>query len=324
MHDHAHHSHAHHHHGHAHGVGDNADRRYLIIALAILAGFMLVELIVGLLASSLALISDAGHMLTDAAAIALSLVAMQLSRRPARGRYTFGWKRAEILSAQANGVTLLLLAVWFAIEAVLRLIEPPQVEGRMVTIVALAGIAINLIVVWVMSKANRDSLNVEGSFQHILTDLYAFIATAIAGGIVWWTGWDRADALAALLVAALMARAGYGLVREAGRIFLEAAPRGLDPTTIEAAMCGIDHVTAITDLHVWELTSGMPALSAHLMVRADVDCHATQRAVQQMLAERFDIRHATLQTGHDHASGGASDDVHVCAFDADPPEGNTR
>jgi len=323
MHDHAPHSHAHHH-GHTHAVGDDADRRYLIIALAILTGFMLVELVVGLLASSLALISDAGHMLTDAAAIALSLMAMHLARRPARGRYTFGWKRAEILSAQANGVTLLLLAVWFAIEAVLRLIEPPQVEGRMVAIVALAGIAINLVVVWVMGKANRDSLNIEGSFQHILTDLYAFIATAIAGGIVWWTGWDRADALAALVVAALMARAGYGLVRESGRIFLEAAPRGLDPAAIEAAMCGIDHVTAIADLHVWELTSGMPALSAHLTVRAEVDCHATQRAVQQMLAERFGIRHVTLQTGHGHARDTASDDVHVCAFDAGPPQGNTH
>src|SRR5690625_1998933 len=205
MHDHT------HHHGHTHGIGDNADRHYLIIALAILAGFMLVELVVGLLASSLALISDAGHMLTDAGAIALSLVAMHLAKRPANGRYTFGFKRAEILSAQANGITLLLLALWFVIEAVLRLIDPPEVDGKLVTVVAVVGIVVNLIVVWVMGKANRQSLNVEGSFQHILTDLYAFIATAVAGVIIWSTGFNRVDALAALLVAGLMARAGCGL-----------------------------------------------------------------------------------------------------------------
>lgn len=316
--DHAHHSHAHHH-GHAHAVGEHADRRYLIIALAILLGFMLVELIVGLLASSLALISDAGHMLTDAGAIALSLMAMHLSQRPARGHYTFGWKRAEILSAQANGITLLLLAVWFVIEAVRRLIDPPQVDGLLVTSVALAGIVVNLVVVWVMGKANRQSLNIEGSFQHILTDLYAFIATAIAGGIIWWTGWNRADALAALVVAGLMARAGYGLVREAGRIFLEAAPKGLDPTAIAAAMQATDGVVCIDDLHVWELTSGMPALSAHLRVRTDVDCHATGRAVQQMLAERYDIDHATLQTVHDDADG----KTRPCLFDTTESSGKT-
>ncbi|HET7269134.1 MAG TPA: cation diffusion facilitator family transporter [Oleiagrimonas sp.] len=319
MHDHQTHSHAHHHHGHGHGVDDNADQRYLIIALAILAGFMLVELIVGLLASSLALISDAGHMLTDAGAIGLSLVAMRLAKRPARGRYTFGFKRAEILSAQANGITLLLLALWFVVEAVLRLIHPPEVDGELVTIVALAGIVVNLVVVWVMGKANRQSLNVEGSFQHILTDLYAFVATAVAGALIWWTGWNRFDALAALLVAVLMARAGYALVRESGRVFLQAAPEGLDPAEISAAMKEVAGMVRVDDLHVWELTSGMPALSAHLQVRADVDCHVTQHAVRDMLAERFGVHHVTVQAEHDHAADAGGNEAPACVFDAGEP-----
>src|SRR5471030_2232905 len=199
----AHHSHDHdHHHDHGHAVAGDADKRYLTMALLMLVGFMAVEVIVGTLASSLALISDAGHMLADAGAIALALLAMRLAKRPASGSYTFGFKRAEILSALANGLTLLLLSIWFVVEAIKRLITPPQVEGMLVTISAVVGIAVNLVAVWVMSKANRQSLNVEGSFQHILTDLYAFIATAVAGAIIWWTGWNRLDAVAALLVAA--------------------------------------------------------------------------------------------------------------------------
>lgn len=323
MHEHTHdHHHGHgHDHGHAHGVSENADGRYLAIALVILVGFMLVELIVGLLASSLALISDAGHMLTDAGAIGLSLVAMHLAKRPARGRYTFGFKRAEILSAQVNGITLLLLALWFVIEAVLRLIHPPAVDGKLVTIVALVGIVVNLVVVWVMGKANRQSLNVEGSFQHILTDLYAFVATAVAGALIWWTGWNRFDALAALLVAGLMAKAGFSLVRESGRVFLEAAPKGLDPEHIATAMQAVTGMLRVDDLHVWELTSGMPALSAHLQVRADVDCHATQHAVRDMLIERFDIHHITLQAEHAHAADASDNAAHACVFDDTTPPG---
>lgn len=293
-HDHAHHGD----HGHSHAIAQDADRRYLGVALALLLGFTVVEVAVGLIAGSLALISDAGHLLTDAAAIALALWAMSLAKRPAKGSYTFGLKRAEILSAQINGLSLLLLSAWFIIEAVVRLISPPRVDGALVTVVATVGIGVNLVAVWVMSKANRQSLNVEGSFQHILTDLYAFIATAIAGAIVWWTGWNRIDSIAALVVAGLMFKAGYALVRDSGRVFLEAAPRGLDPATIGQAMRAVEGITAVEDLHVWEVTSGMPALSAHLFVSRALDCHATRRQVQAMLAERFAITHVTLQTDH--------------------------
>lgn len=313
--DSAHHSHDHdHHHDHGHAVAGDADKRYLTMALLLLVGFMAVEVIVGTLASSLALISDAGHMLADAGAIALALLAMRLAKRPASGSYTFGFKRAEILSALANGLTLLLLSVWFVVEAIKRLITPPQVEGMLVTVTAVVGIAVNLVAVWVMSKANRQSLNVEGSFQHILTDLYAFIATAVAGGIIWWTGWNRLDAIAALLVAALMLKAGYGLVRDAGRVFLEAAPRGLDPGAIGAAMLEVSAVQRVEDLHVWEVTSGMPALSAHLFVNLEADCHATRRQVEALLRDRYAIAHSTLQT--DHALPSGNGDAKRCVFAA--------
>ena len=313
-HDHG-HDHDHDHgHGHSHALSRNADRRYLAAALALLLGFTVVEVVAGLIAGSLALISDAGHLLTDAAAIALALWAMRLADRPATGSYTFGLKRAEILSAQINGLTLLLLSAWFIVEAVMRLVTPPRVDGALVTAVAVAGIGVNLAAVWVMSKANRQSLNVEGSFQHILTDLYAFIATAVAGALVWWAGWNRIDSIAALVVAGLMFKAGYALVRDAGRVFLEAAPRGLEPAAIAEAMRAVDGVTAVEDLHVWEVTSGLPALSAHLFVSRALDCHLTRRQVQAMLVERYAIHHVTLQTDHaDEDEPGRHRDA-PCAF----------
>ena len=258
---------------------------------------MAVEVVVGLVAGSLALISDAAHMLTDAAAIALALVAIRLAARPRKGGYTYGLRRAEILSAQANGITLLLLAAWFCYEGVRRLIDPPAVEGGLVLVTALVGIVVNVAATWCVSRANRTSLNVEGAFQHILNDLYAFIATAIAGLVVLTTGFARADAIAALVVAALMIKAGWALLRESGRIFLEAAPRGVDPDRIGADLAAVAGVVEVHDLHIWEITSGEPALSAHVLVRPDVDCHAVRLAIEQVLrADR--ITHTTLQVDH--------------------------
>lgn len=290
--------HDHDRHHHEHNVTADADKRYLSLALGLLLGFMLTEIAIGLMASSLALISDAGHMLTDAAAIGLALFAMSAARKPARGSFTWGFKRVEILSAQANGITLLLLAAWFVLEAVRRMIHPPVVHGALVLWTALAGIVVNFTIVFVMRKANRQSLNVNGSYQHIVTDLYAFVATAVAGGIIWLTGWNRADALAALVVAALMGRAGYALVRDSGRIFMEAAPRNIDPDIVAQAILAIPAVTRIADLHIWEVTSGLPALSAHVDVHPDVDCHDKRRELAAMLHADFGISHVTLQTDH--------------------------
>jgi cobalt-zinc-cadmium efflux system protein len=287
--------------GHSHGVRADADRRRLALALGLIVAFMAVEVATGVIAHSLALLSDAAHMLTDATAIGFSLVALRLAARPARGAMTFGFKRVEILSAQANGVTLLVLAAFIAYEAVRRLFDPPHVHGGLILVVALIGILVNLAATWTLAKANRHNLNVEGSFQHILTDLYGFIGTAIAAGVILLTGFQRADPLVSLLIAGLMIRSGLSLVKASGRVFLEAAPKGLDPRTIGEALVGQSGVVEVHDLHVWEITSGFPALSAHVLVGADSDCHAARRAMEAMLHERFGLDHTTLQVDH---SGG--------------------
>ena len=291
-------AHDHNHHGHAHAA--TADGHRLGLALALILGFMAVEVVVGFLASSLALLSDAAHMLTDAGAIALALAAARLAGRPAKGGFTFGLKRAEILSAQINGVTLVALATAIVAEGIRRLISPPEVEGAAVLAVALAGIVVNLLATLVLSGANRRSLNVEGAFQHVLTDLYAFIATAIAGGVILATGFRAADGIAALFVAALMLRSGWGLLRESGRVLLEAAPRGLDPQEIGRTLASEEHVVEVHDLHVWEVTSGMPSLSAHVTVRAGCDTQSHRRRLAELLRERFGIDHSTLQVEARH------------------------
>jgi cobalt-zinc-cadmium efflux system protein len=283
-------------HGHAH----TEDSRRLTIALVLLLVFMAAEVVVGILASSLALLADAAHMLTDAGAIALALFAARLARRPPEGGFTFGYRRAEILSAQLNGATLVGLGALIGVEGIRRLVDPPDVEGAAVLIVAVVGIAVNLVATWVLSGANRRSLNVEGAFQHVLNDLFAFIATAIAGALILLTGFGRADGIAALLVAGLMLYSGVGLLRESGRVLLEAAPRDLDPEEIGNALAAEHHVVEVHDLHVWEVTSGFPALSAHVTVRSGCDTQAHRRQLAELLRERFGITHSTLQVETRH------------------------
>ncbi|WUC03223.1 cation diffusion facilitator family transporter [Nocardia sp. NBC_00565] len=311
------HSHDHgtgggHAHNHDHGVSADSDPRWLTIALGLIVVFMAAEVTVGILAHSLALISDAAHMLTDAASIVLALIAIRLAKRPAQGQYTYGFKRAEILSAQANGITLLLLSAWFTYEGIKRLIHPPDVSGPLVLVTALLGIVVNIAAAWSISRANRTSLNVEGAFQHILNDLYAFIGTAIAGAVVWLAGFARADAIAALVVAALMAKAGWNLVRESGRIFLEAAPAHLNPDTIGARIVMIPQVAEVHDLHVWQITSGQPSLSAHVLVDDNADCHAVRSNIETTLHDEFALEHTTLQVDHSADADAHSADLH-CA-----------
>ena len=286
------------HSGHSHDVGEDTNRRGLAIALALIVAFMAGEVVAGILAQSLALLSDAAHMLTDAAAIGLSLVALALAARPAGGNLTFGLRRAEILSAQANGAALLVLAALIVYEAIHRLVSPLAVGGWTVLIVSLAGIAVNLVATWQLAQANRENMAVEGSFQHILTDLYAFIGTALAGAIIIVTGFDRADPIASLLVAALMLRAAYGLLKGSGRVLLEMTPEGMDAAEIGRALASHPHVAEVHDLHVWEVGSGFPSLSAHVLVPAGDDCHGVRRELETMLADRFGIEHTTLQVDH--------------------------
>jgi cobalt-zinc-cadmium efflux system protein len=285
--------------GHAgHAPPAGADARWLGRALALIVAFMAGEVAVGLLAHSLALVSDAAHMLTDAASIVLALVTMRLAARPPRGGYTYGLRRAEILSAQANGITLLLLSAWLAVEAIRRLVTPPQVAGGLVLSTALVGVIINLGASLMISRASRTSLNVEGAVRHIVTDLYAFIATAIAGLVILTTGFARADAIASLIVVGLMVKAGAGLVHESGRIFLEAAPAALQPDQIGQAMAARPDVAEVHDLHIWQITSGVPAASAHVLVAPGRDCHAVRGDLEHLLAGTYQIAHTTLQVDH--------------------------
>jgi cobalt-zinc-cadmium efflux system protein len=288
----------HDHHHHSHAPADASAAR-LRIALGLLLGLMAVEVAAGIAASSLALISDAAHMLTDAAALALALVAIRLARKPPAGAMTYGLRRTEILSAQINGATLLVLGLLIVVEGIRRLIDPPAVEGGVVLIVALVGVAVNLVATGVLHGADRSSLNVEGAFQHVLTDLVAFIATAIAGLVILVTGFDRADGIASLFVAAVMLRAAWSLLRDSGRIFLEAAPRGVDVDAIGKAMVTQPGVIEVHDLHVWEVSSGFVALSAHVQVGRDNDCHAARRALERLLHDTYDIEHTTLQVDHE-------------------------
>jgi cobalt-zinc-cadmium efflux system protein len=265
-------AHAHSHgHAHAHAPAPDADRRWLGVALGLILAFMAVEVVAGLLAGSLALLSDAAHMLTDAGSIGLALVAARLAARPPGGGFTYGLGRAEILSAQVNGAALLVLAGVIAWEAVQRLGDPPEVEGLVVLVVGLAGAGVNVGAAWALSRAERRSLNVEGARAHVLADLYA----------------------------SLMVRSGFSLLGQSTRVLLEAAPRGIDPDAVGRALASHPGVSEVHDLHVWEVTSGFPALSAHVLVPAHSDCHARRAELEQLLAERFGLEHTTLQVEHE-------------------------
>jgi len=259
---------------------------------------MAFEIVAGIVAHSLALLSDAAHMLTDAGALALSLLVIRFVQGSSGETLTYGRRRAEVLSGQANSAVLLVLGALVTYEAIWRLVTPPDVSGLVVTVVAAIGVAVNIVAAWVLAKANRENLNIEGSFQHIVTDLYAFIGTLVSGLVIVFTGFDRADAIASLVVAALMFKSGIQLQRKAIRVLLEGAPEGLSPSAIGMAMAHGAHVKEVHDLHVWELVPGHSLLTAHVLVTRDADCHAVRRSLEQMLKERFAIGHTTLQVDH--------------------------
>jgi cobalt-zinc-cadmium efflux system protein len=283
---------------HVHGVGTNPDGRYLAGALALIVAFLIFEVIMAFAAHSLALLADAGHMLTDAGALAASLLAFRLARRPAAGVWTFGLKRAEVLSAQANGITLLVVSALVAFEAISRLLHPVLVHGGLVVIVAAIGLVVNIAATWVLARANRGSINVRGALAHIVTDLYGFAGTLVAGIVIVITGFDRADSIASLVVVGLMLYASWKLLRETGRILLEAAPEGYAPDDIVAAITSQPGVASVHDVHVWLISSGFPALSAHVLVHRPADCHQVRRELECLMAERFGLEHTTLQVDH--------------------------
>ncbi len=307
---------------HAHPASGRADRRWLLGALALIVAFMIGEVIAGLLAHSLALLSDAGHMLTDAAALLLAVITSRVVERPARGAYTYGLARVDALSGQANGITLLLLAAWFVVAAIRHLVHPPASTGGVMVVVAVIGVGVNVAATTLAARADRRSLNVRGAVAHLLNDVWAFAATFVAGLMIIVTGWTRADAVASLVVAALMMWTGVQLIRSAGRVFLEAAPPDLDPMAIGSKLAALDGVEQVHDLHVWEIAAGDAAVSAHVLVDRRKDCHTVGSALRSLLASEYGIGHVTLQVDH---SGDADEDhceeshgpVHTPGPDAD-------
>ena len=290
-----------HRHSQTHHAPANGDRRALTGALVLILLFMAGEVVFGLVANSLALLADAGHMLTDAAALGLAIFAASMAARPAQGRWTFGYKRVEVLAAQINGLTLLIIGVWIVYGAIRRLISPDDVQGGIMLVVALVGILVNGVATLLLSRASRESINVRGAFVHVLNDLAAFVGTAVAGALILATGWDRFDPVASLFVAALIGWSSWGLLRDSTRIFLESSPTDIDPDEVGRAIVSVADVVETHDLHVWTVTSGFPALSAHVLVKPGADCHAIRRGLERMLVERFGLDHTTLQV--DHAQG---------------------
>jgi cobalt-zinc-cadmium efflux system protein len=303
-----------HEHGHSHtdAITAGSDHKYLTITLTLLAGFMVFEVVTAILSHSLALLADAGHMLADVGAIAGSLVALRLAARPETGSHTFGMKRAEIIAAVGNGLTLVVVSALITIEAIGRLVHPATVHGWVLITVAAIGVAVNLVAILTMSRANRRSLNMEGAYRHVLTDLYGFMGTVIAGIVIVTTGFDRADPIASLVVVGLMLKAAIGLLRPGLRILLEATPDDIDLEEVRRHLLELDEVSSVHDLHVWTLTSSLPILTAHVVVSDDCinggEIGRVLDHLQSCLAGHFDVDHSTLQLeaiGHiDHEVGG--------------------
>jgi len=281
---------------HDHGVSQG--RRPLAAALSLVVALMAGEIVFGVLAGSLALLADAGHMLTDAAALGLALAAAAFAGRPARGRWTFGFRRLEILAAHVNGIALLVVGVVIVYTAVRRLISPPEVRGGIVLGVALAGACVSLVATLLLARPSRESLNVRGAFLHVVTDLAAFAGTALAGALILATGWDRFDPIASLTVAALIFWSSFVLLRESTRILLEVSPGDAEPLEVARAMLAVPEVVDVHDLHVWTVGSGFPSLSAHVLVQPGADCHGLRQELAALLAERFGLSHSTLQVEH--------------------------
>jgi cobalt-zinc-cadmium efflux system protein len=297
-------------HGHAHPLNPDADGRYLTLALGLILAFMVVEVLVALFSHSLALLADAGHMLTDAAAIAAALWTVHLARRPATTGMTFGYRRAEVLSAALNGVILVVVGALILVEAVHRLVHPATVHGTSLVVVAAVGVVVNVAATMAVGRANLSRLDGAGAFAHLVTDVWAFAGTLVAGIVILVTGFERADSIASIIVVALMARAAWPLLRSAGRILLEAAPEGVDLEAVRRHILELPEVTAVHDLHAWVVTSDLPAVSAHVVV-TDA-CFASGSAprlldsLQSCLEGHFDVGHSTFQleaAGHvDHES----------------------
>ncbi len=287
-----------HSHGHGHAPDRSANKAALRLTVGLTATFTVVEVVGGLLTGSLALLADAGHMLSDSAALGLALFAIWLAERPATPRRSFGYQRAEVLAALANGLTLVAISVWIFYEAYRRLGDPPEVLGGPMLVVAVIGLGVNMAGAFILMRSGGDSLNVSAALRHVLADLAGSVGVIAAAVIILTTGWELADPLIGALIGVLVLGSSWSIVRDSVRILLEQAPPDLDPREVGEAMAGMPSVVEVHDLHIWAVTSGFPSLAAHVLVTEEADCHERRRALESMLGERFEISHTTLQIDH--------------------------
>ena len=290
-----------HHHHHTHGLElDRAGTtRALKLVLALTAAFMVAEVVGGLLADSLALLADAGHMLSDTFALGVALFAAWLGGRPSGPSRTFGYRRAEILAALFNGVTLVAISIWIFIEAGVRFGDPPEVDAGLMLAVATGGLAVNLIAARILAAHSGESLNVSAALRHVIADVLGSVGVIVAALIILASGWEYADPVVSVAIGLLILASSWSILRDSTQILLEGSPPGMDVEQIGLAMAAVGGVTEVHDLHVWTITSGFPALAAHVLVDRDTDCHATRRELETMLHERFGLDHTTLQVDHE-------------------------
>lgn len=295
-----------HDHGHSHDHARGANKRALWLVLALTGTYMVAEVVGGLLTGSLALLADAGHMLTDNVSLLLALAAFWLSERPPTPERSFGYKRVEILAALFNGMTLVGISVWISYEAIQRFREPSEVLGGWMLLVAAVGLLVNVAGAAILFRSSGENLNMQGAFRHVLADLAGSVGAIGAAVVIILTGWVYADPLISLAIAVLVLFSSWRLLKDSVSILLEAAPNGMKVEDIGEAMVGVEGVREVHDLHVWTITSGFPALAAHILVGGAEDCHARRREIEAVLKERFGISHTTLQVDHvgDHTAEG--------------------
>jgi cobalt-zinc-cadmium efflux system protein len=291
---HSNHRHSNHHHSHGHSHRD-ASQRVLATVLALNAAYLVAEVVGGYLANSLALLSDAGHMLTDVAAIALSLFAARFAAKPATPRKTYGFYRLEILAALANGVTLIVIAIVICYEAYGRLREPQPVGGWTLLAVAAGGLAVNLVSARLLFGAHRHDLNLRGAFLHVLSDLFGSVGAVTAGLLVAWRGWAWADPVISVLISLLIVYSSWRLISDSVNVLLEGTPAHINLAAVEAAMKTVAGVRVIHDLHVWTITSNRHAVTAHVVIDDLSESHRVLRELRELLADRFALTHSTLQ-----------------------------
>lgn len=297
------HGHNHDHHGHAHSVNE----RSVALAAWLTGSFMLAEVAGGIVAGSLALLADAGHMLTDFASLALAWLGFRLARRPADWRRTYGFDRFSVLVAFVNGITLFAIAVWIVVEAIQRLREPSDVIGGIMLWIALAGLAVNLLAFFVLSRGDGENLNLRAASLHVVGDLLGSIAAVAASIVILTTGWMPIDPLLSIVVALIIVRSAWRVVGQAGHILLEGAPAGLDIEVIKQELCrAIGYVVDIHHVHAWSISQERPMLTMHADIAPGTDSMLAVREIKEILAERFDIVHATIEI----ECGACGDEAH--------------